>query len=111
MTHYRIGFLVALSICVAASAGFAQTGQAPAKADRPVAKHSAAHAKKHVHKKTSSALSGLQPAPEDAEKAARLNEGRKKFFEQSTGFDNSDTDAPGSVGGSGGFTPGIGLKF
>jgi hypothetical protein len=86
-----------------------------------------AHAKKIVRKKTAqkktaqkkithqkasiTGLNGLS-ASEEAEKAARLAEGRKKFFEQSSGFDEGNSNSPLSGGGNkGGFTPGIGFKF
>ena len=47
-----------------------------------------------------------------SDKAARLEEGRKKFFEQSSGFDHSSMwDKTNMNMGSGGTTPGVGFGF
>jgi hypothetical protein len=85
-------------------AGFAQDIQSPPTAIQAPSKKSPKMAK------GASRLTS-QPASEEAEKAARLAEGRKKFFEQSSGFENGKSDMPFSFGGSGGATPSIGMKF
>jgi hypothetical protein len=71
-----------------------------------------AKVKKSPHKAKATDQAAKQSS-EEAEKAARLAEGRKKFFEQSTGFDetNSDNKPNGPVNGSNGFMPSMGFKF
>jgi hypothetical protein len=72
-------------------------------------------AKKNAHKDAA-----LHPAahtkqtPEEAERAAHIEEGRKKFFQRSMGFDNGkSSEAPVTLqsDGAGGITPAVGLKF
>jgi hypothetical protein len=55
-----------------------------------------------------------KPTSEEADKAARLEEGRKKFFEQSMGFDNGGSSSNSSVtltNDNGGISPAMGMKF
>ncbi len=131
MARLRIGFLVILSLCVTGSPGFAQNSQAPTPADQPAGGSLKAPAKTgvsktsvpktsapktgvreiDVHKNKSSASRTAQPTSEEAEKAASLAEARKKFFEQSTGFDSKDSDKPPALGGGNGLMPGVGFKF
>ncbi len=107
-----MGFLAAISFCVAGSAGFAQNIQTPVFADQPVAGSAKTHTKKSVHRSGGAALSIAQPTSEEAEKAARLAEGRKKFFERSMGFDNGPaSDSPISLGDGHGLSPGAAFKF
>jgi len=118
-----------------ASPAFAQATSAPTGAPEsnpPKSNPPKAHAKKTVPKPTEPGLWTLQeptkaPAgkgqkqlsPEEQEKADRLAEGRKKFFDSSSGFDSggfsppTSGGSPGSArgGGGDGFNPGVGLKF
>ena len=73
---------------------------------------------KAVPKKKNSVQQNSKASSGDADKAARIEEGRKKFFEQSSGFDNStrwnSPTAGGSAapnGGGGDFKPGMGFNF
>jgi hypothetical protein len=119
-----IAFPVILSLCVLGSAGFAQNTPAPTLADQSAGGSAKEHPKKSAEKKTvqkkSVQKNGVafsrtgQPTSEEAERAARLAEGRKKFFEQSTGFDNSGSDSSSralSLGGSNGLSPGSRLQI
>jgi len=47
---------------------------------------------------------------DEAEKAARLAEGRRRFFEQSMGFDNGKS-GPVTLTNDNGGAPAVGLKF
>lgn len=111
MARLGIGFPAALLLCGLGSASFAQDSPAPAGADPFAAGAPKAHVKKDASKKGGGALSTAQPSSQEAEKAARLAEGRKKFFEQSTGFDNGGSDAPVTLGGGNGLSPTAGFKF
>lgn len=109
----QLRLLVLFCLCASGSSGFAQDSLAPANADKPAAADAKAPAKHSAHKKAAeSAPAGkannLQSAIE-AEKAARLAEGRKKFFEQSDGFENKDPDMPLSLGAGG--APSAAFKF
>jgi hypothetical protein len=107
--RFRTGCIVALSVCLLGAPGFAQEGQVSVDAGQPARAPVKAHLKKSAQKKASP-----QPNSEEAEKAARLAEGRKKFFEQSMGFDNGkSSDSPVSLtgDGNGGLSPTAGFKF
>jgi hypothetical protein len=110
VARVRMGFLVALFLCLAAPASFAQDSQTPARTDPSASGPPKAHAKKIVHKNGKPAPSAAQPASEEAEKAAHVAEARKKFFEQSDGFDNGDSGRV-FLGGGNGLSPGAGFKF
>jgi flagellar biosynthesis/type III secretory pathway protein FliH len=82
--------------------------------DQPAAAETAAkpHPKKNVRK--SAAAKPAKASSEDAEKAARIEEGRKKFFEQSMGFDNGGSSSNSNVtltNENGGISPAMGMKF
>ena len=109
VARLRLG-LVIFFICAFGAASFAQNSVSPATA-APSTEGSLKASAKKSHKKASSAVSTLGPSSEEAEKAARLAEGRKKFFEQSDGFENKNSDMPLSLGGSNGMTPSMGFKF
>ena len=112
MARFRIGFLVALSLCAFASASFAQDSQGTGLAEPSFDQAPKAAVKKSAHKNRNAAASPAKPASEEAEKAARLAEGRKKFFERSMGFDNGSSGPVTLDSGSGnGFTPGAAFKF
>jgi hypothetical protein len=70
-----LGFALAIL-----ASGFAQAAAAPDQGGH--------------RKKPRTGAPSATSAPSDAERAARLAEGRKKFFEQSTGFDNGDPVPP-----------------
>jgi len=112
MTRLRMGFLVALSLCAFGSAGFAQDSQGTILSDPAASQSPKAQVKKSAHKNRSSAASTAKPASEESEKAARLAEGRKKFFERSMGFDNGNSGSVTLSGGGGnGLMPGAAFKF
>jgi hypothetical protein len=82
--------------------------------DQPAASDTAAkpHAKKNTHK--SAAAKPAKPTSEEAEKAARIEEGRKKFFGQSMGFDNGGSSSNSNVtltNENGAISPAMGMKF
>jgi hypothetical protein len=111
MARLRIGFLVALSLCAFGSASFAQNSQDAILSEPSFDQSPKAQVKKSAHKNRSSTVSTAKPHSEDSEKAARLAEGRKKFFERSMGFDNGGSGAVTLGGGGNGFTPGAAFKF
>jgi len=111
----QLRLLVLFCLCASGSAGFAQDSLSPANADKPAAAVTKAPAKHSAQKKAAAPApapagkgTNLQSAIE-AEKAARLAEGRKKFFEQSDGFENQNSDMPLSLGSGG--TPSAAFKF
>ncbi|VFU08717.1 hypothetical protein [Methylocella tundrae] len=109
MTRLELGVLTAFFFGVSACASFAQTSQPAVNADPSISPPAKAHGKKIPHKKTGAVRGSLLPDSDEADKAARLAEGRKKFFEQSSGFENGSTDMPLSMGGNG--QPTMGFKF
>jgi hypothetical protein len=85
-----------------AVASFAQESHPITPVDPPAKKI----VRKSVGQKTA------KPTQEEADRAARLEEGRKKFFERSRGFDNGGgADAPITFGAGNGFSPSAGFKF
>jgi hypothetical protein len=111
VVRLRFRFSLILLFCVSGFGGFAQDMQSPPNAAQSAGSTLKAPAKKSPKKAKGAARLTPPPASEEAEKAARLAEGRKKFFEQSSGFENEKSDMPFSLGGSGGATPSIGMKF
>jgi hypothetical protein len=109
VAHIRTGALAVLFACGFGAAAFAQESQPPASPARPAAGPPAPQGKQSPHKKAGAARVTPAPNSGEAERAARLAEGRRKFFEQSTGFDNKGSDSPFSMGN--GFTPSVGMKF
>jgi hypothetical protein len=113
VARLQSGFLVIFFCCVFGSVSFAQDEPAPAGADLPAGAPAKPHVKKSPRKKASAdrltVAPASQSASEEAEKAARLAEGRKKFFEQSSGFENEGSDRPISLGNGG--APSVGFKF
>jgi hypothetical protein len=105
-----LGFGVILLICAAGPPGFAQVAPSLAQDGTSSAGLDQAHGKKGVHKPSVSSRTG-HPTSEEAEKAARLEEGRKKFFQQSMGFDHGGSDNPVTLSGGNGLSPALGLKF
>src|SRR5471030_632437 len=107
MTQFRFGLPIVFGICLLGSAGFAQDSITIAPLDPAAGPTLKAPAKKSAHKSKASTVA-VQPTSEADEKAARLAEGRKKFFERSMGFDNGGSDSPVTLGGSNGLTPQMG---
>ena len=103
-------FLIALPLCAIGAGSFAQEGRLLAPTGPSIGAPAKAHAGKSSHKSGAAAERTAQPNAEEPDKAARLAEGRKKFFEQSMGFDNPRT-GPVTLGGDNGLTPAVGLKF
>ena len=114
VTKFLLALLLTLSTCAYGAAACAQdvptgvTFGASTDDAKPAAKktprkdgavHTAAHSKQ---------------TPEEAERAARIEEGRQKFFQRSMGFDNGkSSESPVTLhsDGGGGITPAVGLKF
>jgi len=67
------------------------------------------HAAGSAHK-TAAAHPSAKPNSEAADRAARVAEGRKKFFEKSMGFDNGEQGKI-TITNDGGGSPAMGLKF
>jgi hypothetical protein len=113
VTRLFISLPLVVSLCAFSAAGLAQDSPSPAPASPSLDAPAKAHAKKSAHKSVAATGAGQsKQTSEDADKAARLAEGRKKFFERSMGFDNGPgSDSPVTLGGSGGLTPAMGLKF
>jgi hypothetical protein len=98
-------------LALAGAAAHAEDGAPPSEApiDAPKAP---AKVKKAAHKNAAAKPGKSQQSAEEAEKAARLEEGRKKFFERSMGFDNGKgSDSPVTLQGGNGLTPAMGMKF
>jgi hypothetical protein len=109
MVRFLVPLLIAAPFCGSAVAGQAQDGSVLS----PVIPSFATPAKPHSANSTHSnatARRSAKPDSEEAEKAARLAEGRKKFFERSMGFDNGGTSRITITNDSGG-PPALGLKF
>jgi hypothetical protein len=106
MVRNRTGLLVGIALMLG-SPGFAQDAAPGAGVLRPAK----AHARKSVNNSGAATSSTARPTSEEADKAARLAEGRKKFFERSMGFDEGkSSDSPITLDG-GGLTPAAGFKF
>jgi hypothetical protein len=110
---FSIGlFCLAIVNPVWAQDGAGPATGTPAHANQTAGKPAKAHAKASAHRGKDAGAQVSQPNFEEADKAKRLEEGRKKFFEQSSGFDSKDSADKFHLGGSnGGFSPGMGFKF
>jgi hypothetical protein len=104
-----IGFLAASLLGASATGAFAQNSPSPSPGDQTSNGAPKAHARKTAHG-VGSHTTATQPNSEETERAAHIAAARKKFFEQSDGFDNA---TPGAVflGGGNGLTPGAGFRF
>jgi hypothetical protein len=110
MARLRLRLFVVSFLCACGSVSFAQNTSSPPNVDPSTGASSRTVVNKSPHKKPSTAARlTVQPPNEEAEKSARLAEGRKKFFEQSSGFENNDSSSPFSLGSKG--SPAMGLKF
>lgn len=105
MKRLRILSLCVLTLGAASTPAFCQSGSVNwsiAPADKPAPK-----------KKATGQASAATSV--DAGKATRLEEGRKKFFEQSSGFDHSTmwdkSDMHMNMGSGGDTKPGLGFGF
>lgn len=109
MVLRRVVFSAAL-IGLAAGSALAQDWTvAPAAGVKTEA--SAAAKSKGASAKRATSVQHLSP---EGDKAARMEENRKKFFGQSSGFDNgrsSDLPISAGTGSNGQFQPGMGFKF
>jgi hypothetical protein len=104
MGRFWVVAWIAASLGLVGGAAGAQTLLTPNFATAPAPTDGA-----KPHKKS---LAKSAPPSEEAERAARLAEGRKKFFERSMGFDESGKpDAPVSLGNGNGLAPSAGFKF
>jgi hypothetical protein len=105
--------LIILPLVAAGATAYAEDLAPLPALDQPAADAPAkAHVKKAAHK--AAAAKPAKPTSEEADKAARLEEGRKKFFEQSMGFDNGGSSSNSSVtltNDNGGISPAMGMKF
>jgi hypothetical protein len=113
MVRTRLIFPSILILSVMGSPGFAESTQPLPPASEPAAVPHKVPPKKSAHAKAdpSTLTLRLDPKSEEAKKAATLAEGRKKFFEQSTGFTEKSSDNSLSLGGSEGTSPQMGFKF
>lgn len=109
MVRFFVPLLIAAPFCASAVAGRAQDASILS----PVIPSIAASAKPHpangAHSNAAAHRSG-KPNSEESEKAARLAEGRKKFFDRSMGFDNGESSRI-TITDDGGGSPAVGLKF
>ena len=107
MVRFLVPLLIAAPL-FAASAGQAQNDAILSPVLPSVDAAPKPHAASSAHK-TAAAHPSAKPDSE-AEKAARLAEGRKKFFEKSMGFDNGE-QSNFTITNDGGVAPAMGLKF
>jgi hypothetical protein len=105
----RIGFLAVVCFCAFSSLCLAQSDPATNAADPSSGGPAKLHARKSAHKDATHAVAPPRQNAEEAEKAARIAAARKKFFEQSEGFD-SGTPSTIFLGGNGP-APGAGFRF
>jgi hypothetical protein len=105
--------LIVVPLIAAGAASYADDLAPLPGLDQPAAPDAAKpHAKKNAHK--SAAAKPAKPTSEEAEKAARIEEGRKKFFDQSMGFDNGGSSSNSNVtltNENGAISPAMGMKF
>jgi hypothetical protein len=107
-----LGVAVLAVIYGATTSSFAQSASSVPDFDSAFGQNLKTPPKKGTQKDGAHSTKSAKQAPEDADKAARLEEGRKKFFERSMGFDNGpSTNSPITLGGSGGLTPSFGGSF
>jgi hypothetical protein len=111
VTKFSLAIPLAIALGLAGAAAHAedsaQLPEAPIDAPKAPVK-----AQKAAHKNAAAKPGKSQQSTEEAEKAARLEEGRKKFFQRSMGFDNgASSDSPVSLQGGNGLTPAMGMKF
>ena len=109
MARFSFAFLLSVSLCLAGAAAhsedLAALSASPSDTPSKPGKRTAAH--KNIAAKQAKS----QQSAEEADKAARLEEGRKKFFQRSMGFDNGGSGSPVTLQGESGLTPSMGFKF
>lgn len=112
MTRFSFTVALGISLCILGAAAHSEDAAPPAATPSDAAKASAKPAKKTAHKNAAAKSDKSRQSSEEAEKAARLEEGRKKFFERSMGFDNGGgSDSPVTLQGGNGLTPNAAFKF
>ena len=112
MTRFSLVLSVVIALCLGVATAHSEdvAPLTPAPSDAP--KAPAKPAKKTAHKNAATKSDKPQQGAEDADKAARLEEGRKKFFQRSMGFDNGGgSDSPVTMQGENGLSPSMGWKF
>lgn len=112
MTRFSFALSLAIALCLGAATAHSEdvAPLTPAPADAP--KTPAKPAKRTAHKNAAAKPDKSQQSTEEADKAARLEEGRKKFFQRSTGFDNGcASGSPVTLQGENGLSPSMGWKF
>ncbi len=112
MALCRSALLILLAQPIAGAAA-QTTSVAPGAADRPKVE-SKPHGKVVQRPRIAPKTSGLTAKPSaqtpfEATKAERLEENRRKFFGETSGFENPSSDSPVSLGAGG--APSVGFKF
>jgi hypothetical protein len=121
VTKIFLALLLTSSVCAYGAAAYAQDvptgvtfGSSTDEAAKPAADAKPA-SKKSAHKDPAvHTAAHTKQTPEEAERAAHIEEGRQKFFQRSMGFDNGkSSESPVTLqsDGAGGITPAMGLKF
>jgi hypothetical protein len=121
VTKFLLALLLTSSLCACSAAVYAQdvptgvTFGSSTNDDAKPATDAKPAAKKAAHKDAATHSGAhTKQTPEEAERAAHIEEGRKKFFQRSMGFDNGkSSESPVTLqsDGAGGITPAMGLKF
>ncbi len=112
VTRFSLALSLAISLCLVGAAAHCEDVAPLAITPSDALKAPVKPAKKAAHKNVAAKPGKSQPSAEEADKAARLEEGRKKFFQRSMGFDNGGGSGnPITLQGDGGLTPSMGLKF
>ncbi len=109
MVRFRAPLLIAAPLWATAAACHAQVDPIRSPADPSVGAPAKPYSAKSA-RRNAAAPRSAKPDSEEADKAARLAEGRKKFFERSMGFDNGGSSRITITNDSGG-PPALGLKF
>jgi hypothetical protein len=110
VTRFSLVFALAFALGFPGAGAHAEDAATPG---APIdASQAPTKAKKATHKNAAAKPGKSPQSAEEAEKAARLEEGRKKFFQRSMGFDNGGgSDNPVTLQGGNGLTPAMGMKF
>ena len=105
--------LIGMPLCAFGAGAYAQDTQPLAPAGFSMDAPAKTPLKKSRHKSVEPAGQTAQQNADAAEKAARLAEGRKKFFDRSMGFDSGGSaSSPITItGGDNGLMPAMGMKF
>jgi hypothetical protein len=109
MVRFLVRLLIVAPFCASAVTGRAQDASVLSPIIRSIAAPAKPHPANGAHS-IAAANRSAKPDSGDAEKAARLAEGRKKFFDRSMGFDNGESSRI-TITDDGGGSPAVGLKF